>query len=165
MPGALATLAGAIGEADGDIHAVEVVETGPDTVIDDLWVSTRDIMGLKDTIEQLADARLIHASPSRGLPGDATARLASGIDLLLTGAMSPEDGLPTLIGGLLGAQTAELLASAPSKKNRRLLALQVDDGVLVLQREYRFLDAEVQRARQVLTVCQHAASLGSSRTA
>ncbi|MEE8599891.1 ACT domain-containing protein [Euzebya tangerina] len=159
VPGALATLAGAIAEAGGDILAVEVAETGPETVIDDLWVTTQDIATLKDTIEHMADATLIHASPSRGLPGDATARLAAGIDALLTGAMSPEDGLPTLIGGLLRAQSAEMSVVGPEKKNRRMLALPVSNGVLVLEREYRFLDSESQRARQIITVCEHATRL------
>lgn len=167
VPGRLATLAGAIGEAGGDIQAVEVVESGGDAVIDDLWLQTTDLTTVVSHIETLEDTRIIHAGPSRGLPGDATARLASGIDMLLSGAMSPADGLPTLIGGLLRADTAVLEAAAawPDKINRRVLRLEVAAGVLVLTREYKFLDSEVQRARQVLMLCERAAAFGAQTAA
>jgi hypothetical protein len=163
VPGGLAMLAGAIGEAGGDIQAVEVVESHGDSVIDDLWLVTRDLTTVVGHIETLDDARLIHAGPSRGLPGDATARLAAGIDALLSGAMDPQDGLPTLIGGLLRADAADLQPphTWPDKRDRRVLRLEVASGVLVLRREYRFLDAEVQRARQILQLCERAAAIGS----
>lgn len=158
VPGGLATLAGAIAEGGGDIHAVEVVQADGDTVIDDLWVATTDVAGMRSHIEALEDARIIHTAPSRGMPGDATARLAAGIDALLSGAMSPEDGLPTLIGGLLRADTAILTAVSQrdEKPNRKVLRLDVAGGTLTLTREYRFLDTEVQRAQQVLSVCERA---------
>ncbi|WP_370326539.1 hypothetical protein [Euzebya sp.] len=163
VPGRLATLAGAIGESGGDIQAVEVVQRTPDTVIDDLWVQTRDLATMVEHIEALEDTAIVHTGPSRGLPGDAVARLSTGIDALLSGAMSPEDGLPTLIGGLLFADSAELVEPHewPTKRNRRVLRLQVVGGVLVLRREYRFLDAEIQRAHQVLTVCERAAAIAA----
>ena len=162
VPGRLATLAGAIGEAGGDIQAVEVAERREETVVDDLWVETRDLAALVDHLEALGDTKLIHTGPSRGLPGDAVARLATGMDSLLTGAMAPEDALPTLIGGLLFAQTAELVphGEASTKPNRRRLQLNVVDGVLVLTRDYRFLDAEVDRVRQVVAACERAAAIG-----
>jgi hypothetical protein len=154
VPGGLATLAGAIGEAGGDIQAVEVVQSSGNAVIDDLWVETWDVATMVEHIEVLEDTRIIHTAPSRGLPGDATARLATGIDALLSGAMAPADGLPTLIGGLLRADSAQLLPAHewPAKRNRRELRLPVAGGVLVLTRDYRFLDTEVQRATQVLVV-------------
>ncbi len=165
VPGRLATLAGAIGEAGGDIQAVEVVESTPDTVIDDLWVETVDLTTLVDHIGVLEDTRIIHTAPSRGVPGDATARLATGIDALLSGAMVPADGLPTLIGGLLRADTAEVVGDHewPTKRNRKVLRLKVADGVLVLRRDYRFLDSEIQRAHQILAVCERAAAIGQQR--
>lgn len=163
VPGRLATLAGAIGEAGGDIQAVEVVEAGRDTAIDDLWLETTDLGTVVEHIEALDGARLIHAGPSRGLPGDATARLATGIDALLSGAMSPEDALPTLIGGLLRAESARLQAPHdwPGTVNRRELRLEVAAGVLLLTREYRFLEVEVERARHILLLCERAAAVGT----
>ncbi|MGI9016008.1 MAG: hypothetical protein ACR2HR_02700 [Euzebya sp.] len=166
VPGGLATLAGAIGQVGGDIQAVEVVQAKDLTVIDDLWVQTQNLAALLATIEALPDTRIVHTAPSRGVPGDATARLAMGIDALLSGAMSPQDGLPTLIGGLLHADSAALLphTDEPAKRNRKILRLRVDGGLLELRREYRFLDAEVQRARQVLVVCERAAAIAVAQS-
>lgn len=163
VPGRLATLAGAIAEAGGDIQAVEVVEAGHDTVVDDLWLETGDLARVVEHIEALDGVRLIHAGPSRGLPGDATARLATGIDALLSGAMSPGDALPTLIGGLLRANSAQLQAPHdwPGTVDRRELRLEVAAGVLLLTREYRFLEGEVDRARHILLVCERAAAVGA----
>lgn len=161
VPGMLATLAGAIGEAGGDIQAIEVVETTAGVAIDDLWVVTDDLATVSKHLSALEGVELIHAGVSRGLPGDATARLAAGIDALMSGAMPPADGLRTLIGGLLRADTAEVVPAdrAPTRRDRRTLLLQVSGGVLVLRREYRFLDSEHQRARQLLAVCERAAAI------
>lgn len=163
VPGGLATLAGAIAEGGGDIHAVEVVQADADMVIDDLWIETHDVPSMRSHIEALEDTRIIHTAPSRGMPGDATTRLAAGIDAVLSGAMSPADALPTLIGGLLRADTAEMtnLSNRFEKRNRKILRLDVTQGVLMLTRDYRFLDAEIQRARQVLTVCERAWSIAA----
>ena len=161
VPGMLATHAGAIAETGGDIQAVEVVETAQEMAIDDLWVVTSDIASLVSALEAMQGVSVIHAGLSRGVPGDATARLATGIDTLMSGAMPVEDGLATLMGGLLRAASAEILPDAewPSKKDRRQLALRVASGVLVLRREYKFLDVEIQRAHQVLAVCERAAAI------
>ena len=161
VPGMLATLAGAIAETGGGIQAVEGVETVEETVIDDLWVVTSDLAALVSALEAMHGVRVVHAGMSRGVPGDATARLATGIDTLMSGAMPVEDGLATLMGGLLRAASAEILPESewPSKKDRRMLALRVASGVLVLRREYKFLDAEIQRAKQVLAVCERAAAI------
>lgn len=165
-PGMLATLAGAIGRAGGDIHAVEVVEAADGVAIDDLWVNTDDLAAVMASVKSVEGGRLIHAGPSRGLPGDATSRLATGIDALMSGAMLAEDGVRTLIGGLLAADRAEILPESdqPRKRNRRVLSLPVAGGVLVLEREYKFLDSEIQRARQVLAVCERAAAIGAGTT-
>jgi hypothetical protein len=161
VPGRLATLAGAIGEAGGDIMAVEVVQSSHGTAIDDIWISTTDMTAVVSHIDALEGFALIHVGPSRGVPGDATARLATGIDMLLSGAMDVRDGLPTLIGGLLRADRAELHPPHEwqAKRNRKVLRFDVSAGVLVLHREYRFLDSEIQRAEQVLALCERAASL------
>jgi hypothetical protein len=52
----------------------------------------------------------------------------------------------------------------PVQRNRKVLHLPVDGGVLVLRREYRFLDAEVQRAAHVLLACERAAAIGRTAT-
>lgn len=163
VPGRLATLAGAIGEAGGDIQAVEVVQSVKGTATDDVWIATTDLATVAQHIGVLEDIRVIHAGPSRGLPGDATARLATGLDALLSGAMRPEDGLPTLIGGLLRADHAEVQPphAWTELHDKRTLRLEVAGGVLVLTREYRFLDVEVQRAREILLLCQRAAAVGA----
>jgi hypothetical protein len=162
VPGGLATLAGAIGEAGGDIQAVEVVEAADGRATDDLWLETLDTRALRARVEAIADASVVHLGPSRGLPGDATGRLATGIDLLLSGAMDPADALPTLVGGLLRADRAviEPHHDWPAQRDRTVLRLAVAGGVLVVHREYRFLDPEVQRARHVLAVCERAAAIG-----
>ena len=163
VPGRLATVAGAIAEAGGDIQAVEVVQATHGRATDDIWIQTGDMISVVAHIEALEDITLVHTGPSRGLPGDATARLATGSDALLSGAMSPEHGLPTLIGGLLRADSAELQPPHdwPDKVNRRVLRFEVATGVLVLTREYKFLEAEIDRARQILLLCQRAAAVGS----
>lgn len=159
--GMLATLAGAISEAGGDIQAVEVVEVRDGTAIDDLWVVTDDLAQVVDGVTALDGVTLVHRGFSRGVPGDATARLATGIDALMSGAMPAEQGLATLLGGVLRAATAEIVPGPPqpARKDRRTLRLPVAGGTLVLTREYRFLDSEIQRARQVLTVCERATAI------
>lgn len=165
VPGMLATLAGAVAEAGGDIQAVEVVTSGDGVAIDDLWVTTGDLSGLVAHIQALEGVQLVHAGPSRGLPLDATTRLATGIQALLSGAMDVREGLVTLIGGMLQATSAEIVPAHafPPERNRKTLALGVSQGVLVLRRDYRFHDAEVARARMLLGVCEQAAAIGASR--
>lgn len=166
VPGMLATLAGAVAEASGDIQAVEIVGRSDGKVIDDLWVRTRDLRALVSHVKAVDGVKLIHAGPSRGLPIDSTIRLATGIETLLSGAATPEQGVTTVIGGLLHASSAEMVpvAERPSGKNRRVLALPVNGKVLVLQRDYRFHDAEAHRARRMLAVLETAASIGAALT-
>ncbi len=163
--GMLSTLAGAIAEAGGDIQAVEVVESRDGTATDDLWVVTDALSQVVERVESLDGVTVVHAGMSRGIPGDATIRLATGLEAMISGAMPAEDGLVTLIGGLLHADQAEIEVGEdddPPPRNRRVLRLAIAGGTLVLRREYRFLDAEAQRARDVLAVCERAVAIANA---
>lgn len=163
-PGALARLARAIGDAGVDIAAVDVVEAADGVALDDLVVVVEDpsaLRGLVDAIAALEGVDLVHAGPSRGQPGDAVSRLALGLESLLNGAMTVDDGIRTLVGGLLRADLAELVpaAEAPRRENDRVVVLPVDDRVLVVRRDYRFTDTERSRAAAIVNVCVEAAAL------
>lgn len=157
-PGALAAAAGAIGEAGGDIAAVSVVETGDGRALDDIEVviDPARLQDVLDAVADLDDVELIHAGPSRGLPGDAVARLALGLELLLNGAMAPDHALTTLLGGLLSASRAALVARGTARTGDRVLVLDCDDRQLVIERDYRFTATERQRATSILRACQEA---------
>lgn len=159
-PGALARLAGAIGEAGGDIQAVDVVEQAHERALDDLVVVAEPgaMSALLERIKTLGGITLVHAGPSRGHPGDAVTRLAVGLESLLNGAMTLENGVAALAGGLLRAGQAELLpaAAAPRETDRRMV-LAVDERVLVLSRDYRFTPTERGRAEAIVRACVQAA--------
>jgi hypothetical protein len=160
-PGALATLAGTVGEAGGDIQAVDVVEAGQEKALDDLVVVFSDAQQLSELIDRLAHlegVELVHAGPSRGHPGDAVTRLAVGLEAILSGAMTLEHGVRTLLGGLLRASSAELMDDhdAPAPTGKRLV-LPVAGRVLVLTRDYRFTSTERDRAEAMLRVALEAA--------
>lgn len=156
--GMLATLAGAISEAGADIQAIDVVDSRDGVATDDLWVVTDDLTAIVEHIGALEGVRLVHSGVSRGGPGDISSRMAAGLDTLLSGAMRADQALPTIIGGALLAGTAVVEPSGgwPDQKDRRVLRLPVTAGTLVLTREYRFLDPEIQRAHQLLAVCERA---------
>ena len=163
-PGALAVLAGTIGEAGGDIQAVDVVEHGESDALDDLVVVFDDAQQLSTLlakIEGLEGVELIHAGPSRGHPGDAVTRLAVGLEAILNGAMTMEHGIRALLGGLLRASSAELMetSAAPSATDKRLV-LPVDGRVLVLARDYRFTSTERARAEATLRAALEAGGSG-----
>ncbi len=158
-PGALAATAGAIGDAGGDIVAVSVVETDDGRALDDIEIVI-DPAALQDVLDAVAaldDVELIHASPSRGLPGDAVTRLALGLESLLNGAMTADHAVTTLIGGLLRASRAQLLPAGSVKSRDRALVLDFDDRQLVVERDYRFTATERDRATAILRVCREAA--------
>lgn len=163
LPGQLATLAGAIGEAGGDIQAVTVVESRDGVALDDLWVVTQDLATIREHIATLDGVRLVHAGPSRGQPGDAVTRLAMGVEALLTGAMTLDHAVRVLVGGLLHASSAELRPAeeVTAVRDRRVLHLRFGDEVLVLTREYRFAEAEAERAATVLQTCWEAAMVAA----
>ena len=161
-PGALAAVAGAIADAGGDIVAVDVVETADGVALDDIIIvidpaDLRDIVGAMQGVDGV---ELIHAGPSRGQPGDAVARLALGLESLLNGAMTPDHAVTTLVGGLLGATSAELApAGVIPPAGDTVLVLDFNGSVLVVGRDYRFTDTERERAEAVLRTCLEASRL------
>jgi hypothetical protein len=160
-PGALAALAGAIGEAGGDIQAVDVVEAGNGVALDDLVVvvdSAEHLDRVLASVRKVDDVVLVHAGPSRGHPGDAVSRIAVLLEALLNGAMTVDNGVASLLGGLLRADSARWVpgAEVPPETDRTLLAA-VDHRVLVLERAYRFTDTERGRAAALLQVALEAA--------
>lgn len=153
-PGALAALAGAIGEVGGDIQAVDVVETGGEVALDDLVVVLHDdtpLSALLDSVRSVDGVELIHAGPSRGHPGDAVSRLMLGIESMLNGAMDVSHGVQALIGGLLRAVSVELVdpAKAP-RRDAKTLVLPFGALAIVAIRDYRFTDTERTRAEEIL---------------
>lgn len=159
-PGTLAALAGAISQAGGDIVSVDVVETANDRALDDIGIviASSKVQAIIDAVRAVDGLQLIHAGPSRGLPGDAVARLALGVESLLNGAMTLDHAVTTLVGGLLGASRAELVGqgSAP-RAAETVLVLDFDHQHLVVQRDYRFTDTERERAAAILRTCLEAA--------
>ncbi len=159
-PGTLAAVTGAISAAGGDIVAVDVVETANGRALDDLGIVIEParMQALIDAVRSVDDVVLVHAGPSRGLPGDAVARLALGVESLLNGAMTLEHAVSALVGGLLGASRAELVpAGAPMARTDTVLVLDFDSQQLVLERDYRFTDTERERAAAILRTCLEAA--------
>lgn len=157
QPGSLAELAGAISNAGGDIESIEIVGTGRDgSVLDDLVV-VGDPDTLRSVVKVVDDhphVRLVHAGPSRGHPGDAVTRLAVGLEALFTGSASRDHGLIALVGGLLQAGRAELVAAGEAPDgNRRRMVLPIDGRMLVIERDYAFTDAEHERARSLVRLC------------
>lgn len=166
-PGRLAALASAISEAGGDIQAVDVIESADGTALDDLFVRVDGTDGLRTVVAQvqtLEEVKLIHAGPSRGHPGDAVTRAAIGLEAILSGAMTLTHGVQALLGGLLRASTVtfEPPDQAPLDDDC-LLVLPFADQILVLRRDYRFTDTEIDRARALLRVCSEAARTIATR--
>lgn len=159
-PGTLAALAGAISQAGGDIVSVDVVETANDRALDDVGIviDASRIQQLIDAVRAVDGLVLIHAGPSRGLPGGAVARLALGVESLLNGAMTLEHAVTTLLGGMLAASRSEFVAqgTAPPASDTTLV-FDFDHQHLVVQRDYRFTDTERSRAAAVLRACLEAA--------
>lgn len=161
-PGALAALAGAIGEVGGDIQGVDVVEVADDRVLDDLLVVVEGPDGLRtlvDRVGALDDVELVHAGPSRGHPGDAITRLALSMESLLNGAMEVDHALVSIVGGLLRAGSAKLVAAGDAPRpTARQLRLAVDHRYLVVTRDYRFTRTERERAEALVRAAVEAAS-------
>lgn len=159
-PGTLAALAGGISGAGADIVSIDVVETADGRALDDIGivVGTAGLRAVVDAVTALEDVQLVHAGPSRGLPGDAVARLALGVESLLNGAMTLEHAVTTLVGGLLGASRAGLLpAGEIVPTGEGVLVLDFDHQQLVVARDYRFTDTERERAAAILRTCVEAA--------
>ena len=160
-PGSLAELAAAIADAGGDIQGLDVVDGEDGRVYDDVFVALRDgdARRLVDRIEGLADVELVHIGPSRGDPGDAVTRVAVGLEAMMSGTASADDGIRALVGGQLRASSAELVpvGEAPSAHGRRLV-LSVGDRALVLERGYGFTPTERARAEALANLCTLAAA-------
>lgn len=155
-PGALAALAGAIGRAGGDIAAVEVTEQQPGRALDDLVIALPrgGLTRLLAEVEAVEGVEVLHAGPSRGQPGDVASRFAVAVEAMLNGAMTPERGVTTLVGGLLQVADAAVVpaADAPRSNDRRLV-LPLDGRALVLRRDYPFTTTERQRALALARLC------------
>lgn len=153
-PGALATLAGAIADGGGDIQAVEVIESGEGAALDDLVVIVEDpaqLERLLASLRALEGLVVIHAGPSRGHPGDAVTRLAVGFESLLNGAMTLENGLEALLGGLLRATSIRMVPAVEAQRESdTVLVLAVDTRVVEICRDYRFTRTERERAQAIL---------------
>lgn len=159
-PGTLAAVAGAISGAGGDIVSVDVIDTADGRALDDIGivVSSAQLGAIIDALNDLPDVSLVHAGPSRGVPGDAVARLALGVESLLNGAMTLDHAVTTLVGGLLGASRAELLPLEQKVSGGdTVLVLDFDSQHLVIARDYRFTDTERERAEAILRTCIEAA--------
>ena len=160
-PGALSAITGAIGAAGGDIVSVDVVETADGSALDDIGmvIEPSKVAGLVEAMRAVEGVQLVHAGPSRGLPGDAVSRLALGIQSLLNGAMTLEHAVTTLVGGLLGASRAQLVPIDESASGSdTTLVLDFDSQHLIIHRDYRFTDTERERAAAILRTCVEAAA-------
>lgn len=160
QPGALALLAGAVAECGGDIRSVEVLGHEGEDVFDDLTVviDPSSLRTLIDRLRRMDCVELVHAGPSRGHPGDAVTRVAIGIEALLVGAMTPQQAVVTLVGGILRASSAELCDTRDAPKpGRRTLVIPVDGRVLVVRRGYPFTGTERERAATLVRACVAAA--------
>lgn len=160
-PGTLATLAGAVGEAGGDIQSIEVLEHDSGQALDDLVVVIQPaaLQGLMDRLSGMPGVELVHAGPSRGHPGDAVTRLAIGFEALLAGTMPPERALTTLVGGLLRATSATVCpADEAPRAGRRTLVVPLDERAVVIRRDYPFTAPERERAATVARACVRAAA-------
>lgn len=158
-PGELAKVATAISAVGGDIQAVDVVEHSQGRALDDLelLLDAERIPALLQRLSALEGVRVIHAGPSRGRPGDAVTRLAIGIESLLDGSAEARRGMLTLIGGMLRARSAEFVKSGDvPEDDQRALALDAGDEVLLVQRDYRFTQAERDRAYALLKLALRA---------
>lgn len=165
-PGALAALAGIVGESGGDIQSVEVLEHDGDAVLDDLVVAIDpvDLPGLVDRLTITDGMELVHAGPSRGDAGDAVSRLAVGFEALLAGSMEPDHAFTTLIGGLLRASSASICPAAEAPlPGRRTLLVPLDEHVLVVRRDYPFTRTERERATTIGRACVRAAGPAGHR--
>lgn len=147
-PGSLARLAGALGEVGADIQAVEVVEVRDGAALDDLVVIVEGAEHARralDALRALDGVEVVRSGPSRGDPADAITRAAVSLEALLTGSVEADEGIATLVGGILRADRAEVVDEPPSDRADRLV-LPCATGWLVLRRDHDFTDTERQRA-------------------
>jgi hypothetical protein len=113
-PGSLGSVAGALGSADADIAAIDVLASESGRAIDDFLVRVRDMRHLADVCSSIE--RVIGVSVV-GVQQPAPPR-SGHADLELVGQLlaAPERGLQTLVDGLpgvLGGDWAAAVRSAP----------------------------------------------------
>jgi hypothetical protein len=165
-PGSLARVTSAVGEVGVDIEAVEVVDVADGRAIDDMVVVVDGATTAQQVLDRLASldgVEVIQSGPSRGHPGDAVARVAVGLQALLEGSVDVERGATTLVGGLLGADAAELANDPPSSRRTRLV-VALGERWLVLNRSYAFTDTERHRAEALSRVAAAAARAQADTT-
>lgn len=163
-PGALAQLASAISAAGGDIHSVDVVEHDDGRALDDLEIILDDdrVPTLLEEVTALDEVEVVHAGPSRGRTGDAVTRMSIALGALLDGSAEVRRGMCTLIGGMLRARSAELVAATQAPEaDPQVLTLHAGDDVLVLRRDYRFTATERERAQALLQVARRAVAVNA----
>jgi hypothetical protein len=114
-PGSLGAVASALGTADADIAAIDVLASEAGRALDDFFVRVRDTRHLSDVcsaVERLLGVSVVGVQqPAPPMSGHA--------DLELVGQMlaAPERGLQTLVDGLpgvLGADWAAAVRSGPT---------------------------------------------------
>jgi hypothetical protein len=156
-PGTLAELAGVIGATGADIESVEVVDVDDGVALDDLVLVVRDPAHLREllaSVRELPDVKVIHASVSRGHPGDAVTRFAVGVEALITGAMPLHRAITTLIGGLLRADEVTVVDTGHAPVAQPgVMVLPLDDRWVVARRPYPFSATEHERAKALIRVC------------
>jgi ACT domain len=120
-PGALGALASAIGEAGGDITAVDVVERGPSAAVDDVLVETQDAASADTILAKLtAMPAIVIEAWQPFTEGD---QLRDGLDIV--------DGLGSTASRALAAITR--IAPAVLRARWVVIIDQVSGGVAITQ--------------------------------
>jgi hypothetical protein len=120
-PGALGALASAIGEAGGDITAVDVVERGPSAAIDDVLVETPDATSADIILAKLNSLPAIAIEAWQ--PFTEGDQLRDGLDIV--------DGLGSTASRALAAITR--IAPAVLRARWVVVIDQVNSGVAITQ--------------------------------
>jgi hypothetical protein len=120
-PGALGALASAIGEAGGDITAVDVVERGPDAAVDDVLVETTDATSADLILAKLRSLPAIVIEAWQ--PFTEGDQLRDGLDIV--------DGLGSTASRALAAITR--IAPAVLRARWVVIIDQVNSGVAITQ--------------------------------
>jgi len=120
-PGALGALASAIGEAGGDITAVDVVERGPSAAVDDVLVETPDAISADAILARLGSLPAIAIEAWQ--PFTEGDQLRDGLDIV--------DGLGSTASRALAAITR--IAPAVLRARWVVIIDQVNGGVAITQ--------------------------------
>jgi hypothetical protein len=120
-PGALGALASAIGEAGGDITAVDVVERGPSAAVDDVLVETPDATSADMILAKLNSLPAVAIEAWQ--PFTEGDQLRDGLDIV--------DGLGSTASRALAAITR--IAPAVLRARWVVIIDQVNSGVAITQ--------------------------------